>query len=129
MPIREGKVIVILLAMLFSLVAYAGAYEDGASAYEQKNYSAAMAKFKLAAARNHGGAQHHLGLMYGNGEGVVQDYAEAIKWFKLAATQGDARAQYNLGFMYGKGEGVVRDYVESVKWYRLAAAQGVANAQ
>ena len=54
-------------------------------------------------------AQHNLGVMYENGQGVPQDYAEALKWFRLAADQGDAKAQHNLGVMYYYGEGVPQD--------------------
>jgi TPR repeat protein len=38
-------------------------------------------------------AQYNLGIMYENGEGVVQDYAEAHKWLNLAAAQGNKDAQ------------------------------------
>ena len=40
-------------------------------------------------------AQTNLGVMYANGEGVVQDDARAYLWFNLAvaASQGDARAR------------------------------------
>jgi TPR repeat protein len=74
-------------------------------------------------------AQSNLGVMYNNGEGVLQDHAEAVKWYRLAAEQGNAKAQYNLGVMYENGEGVRQDYVEAVTWYRLAADQGHAIAQ
>ena len=45
-------------------------------------------------------AQYNLGLMYDNGEGVLQDDAEAVKWYRLAAEQGRADAQLLLGNMY-----------------------------
>ena len=81
------------------------------------------------AEQGYANAQYNLGLMYKNGDGVVQDYAEAVKWYRLAAEQGYANAQYNLGLMYKNGDGVVQDYAEAVKLYRLAAAQGDAYAQ
>ena len=71
-------------------------------------------------------AQYNLGIMYCNGQGVLQDYKEAVKWYRLAAEQGYAAAQYNLGLMYRNGDGVPQDYQEAVKWYRLAAEQGDA---
>ena len=73
-------------------------------------------------------AQYNLGLMYENGQGVLQDYKEAIKWYKKSAEQGDKHAQSNLGRMYRYGWGVSRDYKETVRWYRLAAEQGLAKA-
>ena len=61
-----------------------------------------------------------VGLLYAEGQGVVQDYAETVKWYKLAAAQGDAGAQFNLGWLYANGQGVVQDYAEAVKWWKLA---------
>ena len=74
-------------------------------------------------------AQYNLGLMYDNGQGVLQDYKNAAKWYKLAAEQGYASAQYNLGVIYEKGDGLVQDYKTAVKWYKLAAEQGDTPAQ
>jgi hypothetical protein len=74
-------------------------------------------------------AQYNLGIIYGNGEGVLKDSKEAAKWYKLAAEQGLAEAQFNLGVMYGNGEGVLKDFKEAVKLYKLAAEQGLAEAQ
>jgi len=74
-------------------------------------------------------AQFELGMMYGNGLGVIQDNKEAVKWYRLAAEQGSGVSQFRLASMYEEGEGVVQDYKEAVKWYRLAAEQGFAKAQ
>ena len=72
-------------------------------------------------------AQHSLGVMYHNGEGVPQDYAEAVKWYRLAAEQGFAVAQLNLVFMYYNGEGVPQDYVQAHKWSNLAASKATGD--
>ena len=74
-------------------------------------------------------AQHNLGLMYANGEGVAEDDVEAVRWYHLAADQGVADAQFNLGISYDYGEGVPEDDAEAVKWYQLAADQGLVEAQ
>jgi TPR repeat protein len=84
--------------------------------------------YKLAAAGGEVGAQFNLGLMYSNGQGIVQDYAEAVKWYRLAAAQGLALAQHNLGSMYYNGQGVVQDYVRAHMWFNLVAAKGDADA-
>jgi hypothetical protein len=73
-------------------------------------------------------AQFNLGLMYENGEGVVQDYNEAGKWYRKAAEQGFAVAQSNLGVMYGNGLGVIQDYVYAHMWWNIAASNGYKNA-
>ena len=59
-----------------------------------------------AAAQGNAAAQHNLGVMYENGEGVRQDDAEAVRWYRQAAEQGVAQAQFNLGVMYENGQGV-----------------------
>ena len=82
-----------------------------------------------AAEQGHLKAQHNLGLMYDNGEGVPEDDAEALKWYRKAAEQGHLKAQHNLGLMYYNGEGVPQDYAEALKWWRKGAEQGDAKAQ
>jgi len=49
----------------------------------------------LAAEQGYALAQYWLGLMYADGEGVVQDGARAYLWLNLAvaASQGDGRAR------------------------------------
>ena len=113
----------VLLALLAPL--YAGAdFDKGVAAYEAEDYVTAAQEFKKAAEQGIAQAQYNLGVMYDNGEGVIQDDKEAVKWFRLAAEQGYARAQHNLGVMYRNGEGVRQDDKEAVTWYRLAAEQG-----
>jgi TPR repeat protein len=41
-------------------------------------------------------AQHNLGVMYDNGQGVPEDDAEAVRWYRLAADRGLAGAQCGL---------------------------------
>ena len=55
------------------------------------------------------------GLMYDNGQGVLQDYKATSRWFRHAAEQGFAKAWYNLGVMHGNAQGVLQDYAQSVK--------------
>ena len=45
-------------------------------------------------------AQHNLGVMYHNGQGVPKDYAEAARWYRLAAEQGNRFAKYNLNHLH-----------------------------
>ncbi len=85
--------------------------------------------FRLAAEQGHADAQYDLGLMYANGEGVVEDDTEGAHWLRMAAGQGHAEAQYRLGRMFEEGEGVARDPEEAVRWYRLAGEQGIVLAQ
>ena len=84
---------------------------------------------RQAADQGDAAAQYNLGLMYTNGEGVLEDDAEAVRWFRLAAEQGHAKAQLNLGGMYALGRGLPKDDAEAVRWFQLAAEQGYAKAQ
>ena len=86
-------------------------------------------QFLKAAEQGDACAQSILGLIYANGEGVLENSREAGKWFLLAAKQGNAEAQSNLGLMYDKGVGVPESDVEASKWFRMAADQGNAEAQ
>ena len=104
-------------------------YQDGENAYSQGDYTTALKKLKPLSERGHVGAQHILGVMYGNGTGVVQDYDHAMKWTLKAAEQGHDRAQCNLGIIYKHGKGVGKDDMEAVKWFHKAAEQGLDRAQ
>ena len=87
-----------------------------------------MRWYKLAAAQDHAGAQHNLGVRDQEGQGVAQDYAEAVRWYKLAAAQGLADAQYNLGIMYAEGHGVLQDHTLAHMWFNIAAVKGDKDA-
>ena len=52
--------------------------------------------YQESAAQGDAGAQYNLGLMYKNGEGVLQDYLRAVEWYTKAADQGNANAQSML---------------------------------
>lgn len=103
--------------------AFAGAIEEGKSAYDNGNYKKAFRIFKPLAEQGSTIPQYNLGLMYYNGRGVPQDYSKAVEWYRKAAEQGLAAAQYNLGFMYGNGEGVPLNFNNAAKWTRKAAEQ------
>ena len=60
----------------------------------------------MAAQKNHPAAQYNLGVMYANGEGVLQDYRTAMSWYQKAAANNFTLAQYNMALMYYDGLGV-----------------------
>jgi len=96
--------------------------DDGMEAYLKRDYATALKLFRPLAEQGYASAQHSLGVMYANGEGVTQDYKKAVEWYRLAAEQGDGEAQNNLGLMYTNGEGVIQDYVLAHSWFNLAAS-------
>ena len=89
----------------------------------KQNRIEAAKYFKLAADQGYPRAQHNLGNVYRQGEGVPQDDAEAVKYFKLAAGQGHALAALNLGSFYYHGICVAQNNAEASKCYQLAAVQ------
>jgi hypothetical protein len=124
------KRICLALVLVVSLSAPAWAdFEEGVAAYDRGDYATALREWKPLAEAGMRDAQHNLGVMYHQGEGVPQDYGEAVKWYRRAAEAGIPEAQFNLGLMYDQGYGVPQDYGEAMKWYRRAAEQGHADAQ
>jgi TPR repeat protein len=126
--LKKLTTLVLATALNISVVC-ASDFEDGLAAHETKDFATALRKFKSAAAQGDARAQSNIGLMFHNGQGVVQDYAESMRWYKLAAAQGHSSAQFNLGIQYDNGQGVAQDYAEAVRWYKLASAQGNISAQ
>jgi|SaaInlStandDraft_2_1057019.scaffolds.fasta_scaffold19895_2 Zn-dependent protease with chaperone function len=102
---------------------------NGLAAWNKNETSVAIREFRKSANAGYAPAQHSLGEMYKNGQGVTQDHEEAAQWYRMAAIQGYTIAQYNLGLMYQSGQGVKQDSKEAVIWLRKAAEQGDAGAQ
>ena len=94
---------------------------DGPDANKSGTYTAEFLRVKQQAERGIANAQHSLGFMYFNGQGVAQSYELAVVWYRQAAMQGLEHAQYNLGVMFQKGQGVEQNYEEAAAWYKLAA--------
>jgi TPR repeat protein len=117
-----------LMLTAFVVPAQAG-WDEARAALQRGDYEAAFEEFLPLALAGDAAAQSNLGVMYANGEGVLQDYSRAAEWYRAAAEQGNAIAQYSLGSMYYKGEGVPQDYAEATKWLRRAAEQDSSAAQ
>jgi TPR repeat protein len=71
---------------------------------------AAAKWWRKAAAQEHVGAQHNIGMCYAEGEGVEQNHALAATWLKKAADQGHVRQisrvpQQPLRRWQGRGAG------------------------
>jgi TPR repeat protein len=117
---------VLLAASMCCLVATANAapFDDAAyAAYLRGDKAQALKILRPLAAQGDARAQHFVGYMYAQGQGVTQDYQEALKWYRLAVDQGNADAQRGLGYMYHNGYGVTRNHQEALKWFRLAKDQ------
>src|SRR5437764_9162360 len=99
---------------------------ESAANHTAANHTAEFLRVKALAERGVASAQHSLGFMYVNGQGVPRNYELAVAWYRMAASGGLEQAQYNLGVMYQKGQGVAQDLAQAVHWYGLAASQGYA---
>jgi TPR repeat protein len=124
MPKTISTLLVILLLMAKPSLAIARPWEDGYAAYQRKDYTLAVEKWRLVAQTGKAEAQSLLGLMYFFGQGVKQDYPQAITWLRLAAAQGEAKAQFKLGAMHENAQGFAKDNVIAATWYTMASKQG-----
>lgn len=123
------KCIVFVVMFLLGVISLAEAGMDEANeAYERGDYESAYREWLPLAEQGDAVAQHKLGLIYADGDGVAQDGILAVKWFRKAAEQGHVEAQSNLGLTYLIGLIVPQDYAEAVKWLKRAAQQGNAKA-
>ena len=104
-------------------------FAEGATAYNNRNYSQAYKEIEPLARAGNKDAEHLLGLMYYMGRGVPQDYKQALSWHRKAALKGKADAQYVVGAMYYTGNAVIQDHKQAVIWFRKAAEQGHPDAQ
>ncbi|MDC1407149.1 sel1 repeat family protein [Candidatus Puniceispirillum sp.] len=99
-------------------------FEAGFAAAQKGDYAAALREWTPIAEQGLAAAQSNLGVMYFEGQGVLQDYKTALKWYALAANQGNAPAQYGLGQLYHNGRGVIQDYITAHMWANIAAVNG-----
>lgn len=127
--VRAGALGLLILFLAPANAGRAGPIDDASEAFDRGDYATVLSLIRPLAEQGDAVAQHGLGTMYANGQGVPQNDAEAIKWDRLAADQGLAQAQSSLGYMYSSGRGVKKNDVEAVRWFRLAADQGDAPAQ
>ena len=110
---------VLLLTLLVGNPASSADFQKGVDAAQSGDYATALREWTPLAEQGDADAQHNLGLLYDNGEGVPQNYKTAVKWYRLAAEQGNAFAQSNLGVMYSIGQGVIQDNVYAHMWGNL----------
>ena len=59
-----------------------------ATAPAQERHTAEFLRVKGLAERGVASAQHSLGFMYVNGQGVPQNYELAVAWYRMAAASG-----------------------------------------
>ncbi len=103
-------------------------YDEGRGV--ERDASAAVVWYTLAAQQGHADAQYNLGVAYASGLGVTSDMTQAISWWERAAQLGSVDAQFNLGLVYYIGQGSVEvDMNNALIWWQKAAGHGDAIAQ
>lgn len=115
---------VVFLTLLLANPVLSADFQKATDAYNKGDFATAMKEWTPLAEQGNASAQHNVGVMYKDGEGVPQDYKAAAKWFTLAAEQGIAAAQSNLGVMYDTGNGTLQDYIRAHMWFNIASSQG-----
>jgi TPR repeat protein len=121
------KLILAAVIAATATAAFAGPFENGASAFKRGDYRTAMENWRGLTTDPM--VQNDFGIMYKDGKGVPQNYSTAVQWFSRSAAAGNSLGQNNLGGMYRDGLGVQRDYSRAVTFFRAAAQQGNAAAQ
>jgi uncharacterized protein len=121
-----GKPIALALFLLVS-AGCTDHLKEGMGAYKRGDFQVAMRELMPLAESGNAMAQHYVGFMYDNGEGVPADYRQAVVWYGKAAEQGMPVAQHNLGMMYGLGLGVQQNWVQALKWLNLAVISSKSN--
>lgn len=103
--------------------------DDSSVATVNPDQLRAQAAIRKAAKVGNAEAQFRLGVMYGNGDGVVLDHAQAVEWFEKAAEQGHENAMITLAWMFATGAGVEVDEARARELYLRAAESGSSKAQ
>jgi TPR repeat protein len=126
------KLIGLMLSLLLpsgAVLASAGDFNKGLNALALGDFKTVLAHWVPLAEQGHVIAQNNLGVMYANGNGVLENDKTAVEWLTLATEQGFAEAQYELGGMYARGEGVPANAQTASKLFTLSAEQGFGEAQ
>lgn len=123
------RIVVLSAALVLASPVYADDFQAGMDAYNSADYETALATWQPLAEAGDARACYGMGLLYGNGFGVMMDDAQALHWYGLAAKAGHGEAANKLGIMHQNGWGVPMDDAEAAKWYTKAAELGVTDAQ
>ncbi len=97
-------------------------YEQGIAEQKKGNWELSFALLKHSAEKGYGRAQHELGVLYKNGQGIEKDEDQAAYWFGKAAEGGEHTAKNDLEEAYEKGK---EGLSETVK----AAGEGYESAK
>jgi hypothetical protein len=117
------------IALAFLIVLLTGAataretaYNQGVSAFREKDYSLARLHWTRATEENVRAAYNNLGYLLYVGLGGASEPERAVSLWTIAARSGDRESQWHLAQAFEAGKGVNRDIVAAYAWYRCADA-------
>ena len=113
--------LVTLSVLAVSGVAHADKFKDAIQLLKKKQYAPAITQLKSLAKNNDRRAQHALGYLYKNGQGVSKDIKTGLSWYQKAADNGNANSMINLGLHYYRGNNGQRYFKKSLSWFQKAA--------
>jgi len=76
------------------------------------NFERGFQWWHKAANNGHVYAQHNLGAMYYEGQGLPKDIDKSIKWYTLASKQGYENSQYSLAILHEE----IMNYTQAYAW-------------
>ena len=119
---------IILLGMAILAGCASEPYHKGFKAYRSGDYLTAKEELTPLAEQGDDQAQLHLGLMYRDGYGVMQDIREAEKWLRRSAEQENVTARIALGSIYSDPQSPLQNDVKALMWLNFAVSQGSEEA-
>ena len=101
----------------------------GLLAAQNNDYGKALEIWTRLASNGDRWGRFGLGVLYWNGDGVIQNRSVALHLLTVAAKTGLHEAQDRLGRIYLNGDVLEQDFAGSLYWFRKAVRQGHAGAQ
>lgn len=120
----SSKHIVTAVLLMVAAPLHAQSVSAGIEAWQQSDYTKAVAIWMPLATKGDADAQFNLGQAYRLGRGVPTNVAAAKTWFERAAAQGHVDAQTTLGLLLFQNG----DQIGGLKWLKKASDQGEARA-
>ena len=92
---RTLLIIPLVLMSLISSPSWGANFDKGFAAYQSGDFTTALREWTPLAEQGDADAQNNLGVMYDNGNGVLQDNVYAHMWTNIAASNGNEEAIEN----------------------------------
>ena len=104
--------------------------KEGVEAAQRGDYAEAYWLWRPLADAGMARAQHQIGWLYANGNGLRVNLEAAIQWWTRAARSGHADAAFAIGMAYLNGEPgeLAQDFAKASEWLVRSADAGSADA-